>query len=205
VALDASGAAVDSVASNMGHLLGTGLLDAEEAGLVAERLLSPDMSSGFGLRTLTAASPAYSPLSYHGGSVWPHDTAIAIMGLAREGFAAEAGTLFRGLVRAAPPFDFRLPELYAGDSADDFARPMPYPPACRPQAWSAAAPLAALVALLGLDVDVPHARIAARPELPQTLLPLSVSGLRLGRHTLDLEVDREGNVWFETDLALREW
>ena len=199
VALDAHGAAVDSVASNMGHLLGTGLLDEEEAALVARRLVSPGLSSGFGLRTLTAASPRFSPLSYHGGSVWPHDTAIAICGLAREGFAAEAGTLFRGLVRAAPSFDFRLPELYGGDDAGRVTSPMPYPRACRPQAWAAAAPLAALVALLGIEVDVPRGRVSARPMLPQALLPLSLSGLRLGRHDLRLEVDVDGQVRLESE------
>jgi glycogen debranching enzyme len=199
VARDAHGAAVDSVASNMGHLLGTGLLNRPEAALVAQRLSSPEMSSGFGLRTLTSASPRFSPLSYHGGAVWPHDTAIAVAGLAREGFGEEAAALFRGLVRAAAWFDFRLPELYGGDSAERTARPLPYPAACRPQAWAAAAPLAALVALLGLEVDVPGGRVSARSVLPQTLLPLTVSGLRLGEHELEVEVDGEGKVQVRTD------
>ena len=199
VALDAQGAPVDSVASNMGHLLGTGLLDGEEARLVAERLRSPDLDSGFGLRTLTARSPGFSRLSYHGGTVWPHDTAIAVAGLAREGFAAEAGSLFRGMVRAAPYFDFRLPELYGGDSAEQAASPMPYPAACRPQAWAAAAPVAALVALLGLEVDVPRGRIAVRPMLPEALLPLSISGLRIGDHALGLELDRGDRLTVDTD------
>jgi len=199
VALDAQGAAVDSVASNMGHLLGTGLLDPEEAALVAKRLGSPDLSSGFGLRTLTARSPGFSRLSYHGGTVWPHDTAIAIAGLAGHGFAEEAGSLLRGLVRAAPYFDFRLPELYGGDSAEEVASPMPYPAACRPQAWAAAAPIAALVALLGLEVDVPRGRIAVHPMLPEALLPLSVSGLRIGDHELSIEVDRGDGLTVDTD------
>ena len=199
VALDAHGVPVDSVASNMGHLLGTGLLDPEEAALVAARLSSPDLDSGFGLRTLTARSPGFSRLSYHGGTVWPHDTAIAIAGLARHRFAEEAGSLFRGLVRAAPYFDFRLPELYGGDSADQAASPMPYPAACRPQAWAAAAPIAALVALLGLDVDVPQGRIAVHPMLPEALLPLSVSGLRIGNHDLSVEVDRDDRLRIDTD------
>lgn len=202
VALDVDGAPADSPASNMGHLVGTGLLDHEEAVLVARRLLSPDLSSGFGLRTLSTSSPRFSPLAYHGGAVWPHDTAIAVIGLAREGLAAEAGSLFRGLLRAAPAFGFRLPELFGGDSADEVATPTPWPAACRPQAWAAAAPVGALVALLGLEVDVPQARVAARPMLPQTLLPLSVSGLRLGRHDLQLEVDGDGTVRLGTDLTL---
>lgn len=199
VALDARGAPVDSVTSNMGHLLGTGLLDRTESALVAGRLSSAAMISGFGLRTLTARSPRFSPLSYHGGAVWPHDTAIAIGGLAREGFGEEAAALFRGLVRAAASFDFRLPELYGGDGADLATRPLPYPAACRPQAWAAAAPLSAVVSLLGLDVDVPGGRVAVRPALPQALLPLSVSGLRLGDHELAVDVDRDGRVSIDTD------
>jgi len=107
--------------------------------------------------------------------------------------------LFRGLVRTAPYFDFRLPELYGGDGADEVASPMPYPAACRPQAWAAAAPVAALVALLGLDVDVPRGRVTASPMLPQALLPLSVSGLRLGEHSLSVEVDAEGRARVESD------
>jgi hypothetical protein len=199
VALDADGDAVDSVASNMGHLLGTGLLNEEESGLVARRLASSDMDSGFGLRTLTAASPRFSRLSYHGGAVWPHDTAIAVAGLARDGFGSGAADLFGGLVRAAPAFGFRLPELYGGDSSGEVERPMPYPAACRPQAWAAAAPVAALVALLGLEVDVPRGQVAARPQLPPSLLPLSILGLRVGTHRLDIEVDADGRVSLETD------
>jgi glycogen debranching enzyme len=199
VALDAQGAPVDSVASNMGHLLDTGILDDGEAALVARRLGSPDMNSGFGLRTLTARSPRFSAFSYHGGSVWPHDTAISITGLARNGFTEAAGSLFRGMVRAAPYFDFRLPELYAGDGSDRVAIPAPYPAACRPQAWAAAAPIASLVSLLRLEVDVPAGRVTARSALPQTLLPLSVSGLRIGDHDLSLEVAADGQVSIETD------
>lgn len=199
VALDAHGRPVDSVASNMGHLLGTGLLTGEESALVAERLVSGAMSSGFGLRTLTAASPRYSRLSYHGGTVWPHDTVIAVAGLMREGFADEAAALFRGLVRAAPHFEFRLPELYGGDGSDAASRPMPYPAACRPQAWAAAAPLAGLVALLGLDVDVPGGRVSVRSGVPASLLPLSLTGLRVGAHELAVEVDGQGRARVATD------
>ncbi|HZJ06993.1 MAG TPA: glycogen debranching N-terminal domain-containing protein [Nocardioidaceae bacterium] len=199
VALDGRGAPVDSVASNMAHLLGTGLLTDEEAGLVARRLASPEMDSGFGLRTLTAASPRFSRLSYHGGTVWPHDTVIAVAGLARDGFGDVAASLFQGLVRAAPSFDYRLPELYGGDAGDRVTDPTPYPAACRPQAWAAAAPLAALVALLGLDVDVPRGQVSARPVVPASLLPLTVSGLRVAGHDLEVRVDARGRATLETD------
>jgi hypothetical protein len=142
IALDGRKKAVDTVTSNLGHLLGTGLLRPDEAQLVARRLGSPELDSGFGLRTMSTDSAGYWPLSYHGGTVWTHDTAIAITGLMREGFRSEAAGLTEGLLRAAVAFDYRMPELHSGDPATAFPAPVPYPAACRPQAWSAAAAVA---------------------------------------------------------------
>ena len=158
----------------MGHLLGTGLLDAGRHGTrVATLLADPRLDSGFGLRTLASDSPRFSRLSYHGGTVWPHDTAIAVRGLAADGHLDEAARLARGLFVAAEGVDYRLPELYGGDAAADVPLPSAYPAACRPQAWSAAAPLAALVAVTGLVVDAagrrghpprPHQRRSSAPS-----------------------------------------
>ncbi|MGN6271810.1 MAG: glycogen debranching N-terminal domain-containing protein [Protaetiibacter sp.] len=147
IALDAHKHPVDSLTSNIGHLLGTGLLDQGEARLVATRLVSARLDAGYGIRTLATGSGGYWPLSYHGGSIWAHDTAIAIRGLARDGFHAEARTLSEGLLRAAAAFDYRMPELHGGDAASEVPRPVPYPAACRPQAWSAAASIVVLEAL----------------------------------------------------------
>jgi glycogen debranching enzyme len=147
IALDAHKRPVDSLTSNIGHLLGTGLLDAEESRLVAARLVSPRLDAGYGIRTLATGSGGYWPLSYHGGSIWAHDTAVAIRGLRRDGFAAEARTLSEGLLRAAVAFAYRMPELHGGDAASEVPRPVPYPAACRPQAWSAAASIVVLEAL----------------------------------------------------------
>ncbi|MDQ4085877.1 MAG: amylo-alpha-1,6-glucosidase [Actinomycetota bacterium] len=194
VALDRDGRPVDSVASNMGHLLGTGLLDRDEAGVVADRLCAADMDSGFGLRTLTSRSPRYSALSYHGGSVWPHDTAIAVHGLCREGHRERAVGLLRGLVAAAPAFGYRLPELYSGDEAGPMRAPAPYPSACRPQAWAAAAPLWALVSVLGVEVDAPRGVLRVPARVDTGLGPLAVRGLRVGGHRLDVEVGADGAV-----------
>jgi glycogen debranching enzyme len=194
VALDRDERAVDSVASNMGHLLGTGLLDRDEAAAVADRLAGTDMDSGFGLRTLTSRSPRYSALSYHGGSVWPHDTAVAVHGLCREGHRDQAVALLRGLVAAAPAFDYRLPELYSGDHAGTLPAPAPYPSACRPQAWAAAAPLWALVSVLGVDVDVPGGVLRLPDRVHTGLGAFAVRGLRVGGHHLDIEVDADGVV-----------
>jgi glycogen debranching enzyme len=125
---------VDALTSNIGHLLGTGLLDAAEERLVARRVSSPALDSGLGLRTMAATDAGYAPLSYHCGSVWPHDTAIVIAGLVRAGLGEQATGLVEGLLAAAVAFDGRLPELWSGEG-----HPVPYPAACRPQAWSAAA------------------------------------------------------------------
>ncbi|HEX3678470.1 MAG TPA: glycogen debranching N-terminal domain-containing protein [Galbitalea sp.] len=150
IALDADKRPVDSLTSNIGHLLGTGLLDAKQSELVANRLVSPELNSGFGLRTMSTNSAGYWPLSYHGGSVWAHDTAIAIRGLTASGFADAAAELSEGLLAAAASFDYRMPELHSGDAATHFARAVPYPAACRPQAWSAAAAIAVYSSSMGL-------------------------------------------------------
>jgi hypothetical protein len=139
IALDRDGRAVDTLTSNIGHLLGTGILDPAEEADVARVLTGPSMASGFGIRTMSTDAAGYWPLSYHGGSVWAHDTAIVAHGMLRAGLVQEARTVVAGLLRAAEAFEFRVPELYAGDALAEAPAPAPYPAACRPQAWSAAA------------------------------------------------------------------
>ncbi len=137
LALDAQKRRVDGVSSNIGHLLGTGLLDPEEQAVVVERLLDPTMFSGYGIRTLSTTNCAYWPLRYHAGSVWSHDTGIVIDGMLRDGFDDAAAIVATGLLAAAEGFDYRLPELFGGDSAAEVWPPVPYPASCRPQAWAA--------------------------------------------------------------------
>ena len=134
LALDGTGRRVDALTSDIGHLVGTGLLNLEEEWRVARHVTSPALDSGLGLRTMATTDVPYAPLSYHCGSVWPHDTAIVIDGLVRAGLGEAAEPLVQGLLAAADAFDGRLPELWSGEGA-----PVPYPAACRPQAWSAAA------------------------------------------------------------------
>jgi glycogen debranching enzyme len=193
IALDVRKRPVDTVTSNIGHLLGTGLLDAREATLVAARLSSPHLSSGYGLRTMSSDSSGYWPLSYHGGSVWTHDTAIAISGLVREGHRDVALELTSGLLAAASGFDYRMPELHSGDSAADFSRPIPYPAACRPQAWSAAASVSVLASLLGLDPDAQAGVLGVSPSADR-IAPISVTGLRFAGSEVSLVVDGAGEV-----------
>lgn len=197
VALDADKRAVDTVTSNIGHLLGTGILDSHEARLVADRLGSTAMDSGFGLRTMSTDAMGYWPLSYHGGSVWTHDTAIAIAGLVREGFTAEAASLTRGLLAAAEGFDFRMPELHSGDPAvtvdgERAGGPVPYPAACRPQAWSAAAAVSVLTSALGLEPR--DGSLLVSPLQPAPAGALTVRGLRYGDDAFELDADEHGQV-----------
>jgi N-terminal domain of (some) glycogen debranching enzymes/Amylo-alpha-1,6-glucosidase len=142
IALDSDKQRVDSLTSNVGHLLGTGILNHREELLVARRVSSHALDSGLGLRTMSATDRGYSPLSYHCGSVWPHDTAIVVAGLHKAGLAEYADGLVEGLLRASVAFEQRLPELWSGEG-----RPIPYPTACRPQAWSAAAAVVVAEAL----------------------------------------------------------
>ena len=188
IALDGDGRPVDGPASNFGHLLGTGLLTAAEEEQVAYRLA--ELDSGWGLRTLTSHAAGFDPLSYHVGSVWPHDTAIAILGLTRSGHRELAARLARGLIGAASSFEYRLPELFGGQ--DSTVPPVPYPPACRPQAWSAAVSPALVTALLGLDVDLPAGRVALSP-LPG-FGELSVRNLRIGPAAASIQVNPGGAV-----------
>ena len=133
LALDGDKQQVDTLSSNIGHLLGTGMLNTHEELLIARRVSSPALDSRLGLRTMAATDAGYAALSYHCGSVWPHDTAIVIAGLVRAGLSDHATGLIEGLLRASVAFEQRLPELWSGEG-----RPVPYPAACRPQAWSAA-------------------------------------------------------------------
>lgn len=186
----------------MGHLLGTGLLDAEEERLLADRLLAPELADAFGLRTYASDNGGYNPVGYHVGSVWPHDTAIAVHGLARAGFPEHARRLAENLIAAAPAFDSRLPELFAGTARSDSSRPAPYPASCRPQAWAAAASVAVLQALLGLEADVPEGRLTVDPVAGGPL-PLTVSGLRVAGQPLSVSVAADGAVSARTSAPVR--
>ena len=193
LALDADKRPVDALTSNIGHLLGTGLLTGAEEALVAARLAAPGMASGFGLRTMSSLAGGYNPLSYHCGSVWSHDTAIVIRGLFRSGHGATAAALADALLTAASAFGWRLPELYSGSAGS--AWPAPYPAACRPQAWSAAAAGALVQAALGLDVDVPAGTVRLNPPAAQTggACPrLHVDGLVAGDETFSAGIDEAG-------------
>jgi glycogen debranching enzyme len=176
----------------MGHCLWTGIVDPEHAAAVARWLTDPHMASGWGLRTLSTSMARYDPLSYHNGSVWPHDTAIAVAGLRRAGFPAEALWLAEQLLAAAVALGGRLPELFSGLTPADLPGPVPYPTSCSPQAWASAAPLLVVRALLGFEPDVPSGRLAIDPLLPAGASRLRLDGIVLGTTTIGVEIERDG-------------
>lgn len=194
LALDAAKHHVDAVASNMGHCLWTGIVDDEKAGAVAAHLVSPELNSGFGVRTLATDMNAYNPMSYHNGSVWPHDTAIAVAGLANYGFVEEAQELALGLLDASEYFGGGLPELFCGFPRDEFARPVPYPTSCSPQAWAAASARMVLRSLLRFNPDIPHGRIHLSPMVPDRLLPIRIQNLPLAGARWEMAVQRNGDI-----------
>ncbi|MEV4532273.1 glycogen debranching N-terminal domain-containing protein [Asanoa sp. NPDC049518] len=197
LALDGDKRPVDSLTSNIGHLLGTGLLTAKESAQVADLLASSALAGGFGLRTMSTHDAAFSPLSYHCGSVWAHDTAIVIDRLARAGHPAAAATLTSGLLAAAESFDYQLPELFGGDDRGAFGRPVPYPAACRPQAWAAAAGITLLHAAVGLRPDVPAGTVALAPLPGAPLGAVTARGLRIGDASVDVVVEADGSATVE--------
>ncbi|MFF8913103.1 glycogen debranching N-terminal domain-containing protein [Streptomyces sp. NPDC015032] len=202
VALDGQKRPVDSVTSGFGHLLGTGLLNQEESALLAARLGAPDLDSGHGLRTLSSDSVAYNPYGYHIGSIWPHDTAIAVHGLVRAGFPEAAASLSEGLLTASAGFDARLPELFAGHGAATDARPAPYPASCRPQAWAAASSVMILQSVLGLSADVPGGTLTVAPGFAEAYRPLKVEGLDVAGGRLDISVDADGTAHVDAPEGL---
>lgn len=190
IALDRDKKPVDGLASNMGHCLWAGIIkDRKKAASVARWLVSPELFSGWGVRTLATTMERYNPLSYHNGSVWPHDTAICVAGLRRAGFVDEALTLAGGLLAAVQATGGRLPELFAGITSDEMPVPVPYPASCSPQAWASAAPLLVMRALLGLDPDVPNRRLKIDPVLPPGSTKLHVTDLPLGGTRVAIEVE----------------
>lgn len=193
IALDKDKKRVDSVTSNAGHILMSGIASPERAKAVAARLVAPDLFGGYGIRTMSTAATGYNPMSYHDGSVWPHDNSLCLLGLSQSGFTEEAITVMQGLLNAADQFEYyRLPELYCGYS-DQLGAPVPYPVACSPQAWAAGTPLTFVQALLGLQPNALTRQITIKPALLNGMNDLKVEQLQIGNGTLSLRVSRVDN------------
>ena len=193
IALDGNNKLCRVLASNPGHLLFTGLPRADRAQKVAERLFSSSFFSGWGLRTLAVDQPRFNPMSYHNGSVWPHDTALSALGLSYYGERAGVVKLTSALFEVATQLDMRLPELFCGFPRSAGESPVAYPVACLPQAWAAGAVFMMLQACLGLSIAGETAEVEIRdPTLPVGIDRLSVMDLQVGDGAIDLTFERLG-------------
>ena len=186
--------------SNAGQVLFSGIASQERARLVATQLMHPSFFSGWGIRTIGREEPRYNPMSYHNGSVWPHDNSLIAAGFARYGHKAAVARVFRGLFDAATYMDLRrLPELYCGFRRSRGRGPTLYPVACSPQAWAAGAPLQLIQSSLGIEFNPRRHEIVLRnPELPPFIDQITLRDLRIGQLSIDIAVCRQ-----ETGVALR--
>ncbi|MDP9327317.1 MAG: amylo-alpha-1,6-glucosidase [Actinomycetota bacterium] len=195
-ALDRDKRQVRTVMSNPGHALYCDIADPEKARAVAKRLLAPDMFSGWGVRTMSKSAAAYNPMSYHNGSVWPHDNALIAAGLKRYGFVRSTNRVATALFDAAIHADYlRLPELFCGFTRRSPNRPVSYPVACSPQAWAAGAPFLMLQAMLGISARAERNLLTVNePHLPSWLHTVELRNLRVGSSRITLLFRREGEI-----------
>jgi glycogen debranching enzyme len=204
IGLDQDKRPIDSLTSNMGHCLWAGIVEPELAAEVADRLTSPELFTGWGIRTLGRNMGGYNPISYHCGSVWPHDNAIAAAGLMRYGFVEQSQKLMMAMIDAAMSQGGRLPELFSGLDRHEFPTVVSYPTSCSPQAWAAAAPLLFLRTMLRFDPWVPYGKLWLSPALPEEINELRLERIPLAGGRVTVEV-RNGNVKAEglpSDLEL---
>jgi len=190
LALDGQGKKVESITSNPGHLLSTGILDMDKANLVADRLMTDELHTGWGIRTLSSVSVAYNPISYHNGSIWPHDNAMIADGFRKLGRIADTHRLMTELFDVAQNQQhFRLPELLCGFERQEATGPINYPVSCSPQAWAAGSIFQLLKTCLNIDPDACNRRIRiVEPSLPDWLETVTLLGLKVGSATLDLNL-----------------
>jgi glycogen debranching enzyme len=191
LALDGEKRQVDSLSSNIGHLLWSGIVPPDRVDAVVDRLMGPDLWSGWGVRTMSSADAGFNPLSYHNGTVWPHDNSLIAWGLARYSRWAEAHRIIRRMLNAAGHFDYQLPEVFAGLPRTETPFPIAYPTAARPQAWAAGAPVLLLQIMLGLQPD--RRQFQLRSVLPLDLPAwagnLSLTGIRAFDRVWDVRVE----------------
>jgi glycogen debranching enzyme len=188
MAIDADKRAADAIASNAGQCLWSGIVAPDRARDVIDRLLHPDLFSGWGIRTYASGQAGYNPIGYHTGTVWPHDTSLIAAGLKRYGFDDASNRLVSQILEAAQRFpDYRLPELFCGFDKADATTPVPYPVACSPQAWAAGASFLFLETMLGLSAHAErHELELSHPHLPEWLGKVTLTDLRVGDASVDL-------------------
>jgi glycogen debranching enzyme len=191
LALDANNERVDSLCSNIGHLLWSGIVPTDRVDPVVDQLMGDALWSGWGVRTMSSDDRGYNPLAYHNGTVWPHDNSLIAWGLARNGRWPEAYRVIRQMLTAARHFDYQLPEVFAGMPRTETRFPIAYPTAARPQAWAAGTPVLLLQLLLGLRPDRRQNTLEshAPPELPAWAGSLRLSGVRAFERLWEIRIE----------------
>jgi glycogen debranching enzyme len=191
IALDKEKNQVGTLTSNPGHVLIAEMLDEEKASAVIEKLITPAFFSGYGIRTMAEGEAGYNPMSYHDGSIWPHDNSMILLGMSKLNYQSQANKVINGLMDAARHFEYdRLPELFCGYDTSA-GRAVKYPVACSPQAWAAGTPLVFIQTILGLFPDALKKQIHLSPKLLDNMNELKVDKIKIGRGYLSLEVLRE--------------
>lgn len=202
LALDGNKNQVDPIASNAGHLLYCGIVPQKRAKAVASHLMNANMFSGWGIRTLSTEAAAYNPVSYHNGSVWPHDNAIIAAGLKKYGFIKETNRIIEAMVEASQFFEGnRLPELFCGYERGDFSFPVDYPTSSSPQAWAASAVPFFLTTLLGLEPKAHDGKLILKPSLLSNMNYLGIHGISIGPNLINVHMKKQ-NGRLQTDLQI---
>jgi glycogen debranching enzyme len=189
VALDKHKQRVDAMTSNMGHLLWSGIVPQDRAGILAKQFFTEGMFSGWGVRTMSSDEMGYNPISYHNGTIWPHDNSLIAAGLARYGFRDEAARIGLAMIQAATQTGYRLPEVFAGYTRGHSRFPVRYPTACSPQAWATGAPFLLLRVMLGVEAS--NGALTVDPELPKECGALLFEGIHAFGTRFDIRA--EGN------------
>ena len=200
LALDQDKKQVGTITTNPGHILMSGMLDEDRAKTVSDVLVSDKMFSGYGIRTMGKGEAGYNPMSYHDGSIWPHDNSLVILGMSKTKNNAQAATVINGLIEASHSFEYdRLPELFCGYDVT-LGKAVKYPVACSPQAWAAGTPLVFVQSMIGLFPDALNNIVYVHPFLPEGTDQIKLSNVKIGEGTLSLEVTRKGDQ-FHVDVV----
>lgn len=200
MALDGNKKRVDAITSNAGQLLFSGIVTEKKAEKVKDRLFKEDIYSGWGIRTMSMLNKGYNPISYHNGSVWPHDNSIIAAGLRLYGFYHEAAEICQNMLEASSFFNnFRLPELFCGFEKGDYVFPVEYPTSSSPQAWASGSISLFLTTILGLKPRLSENKVFLKPYLPANMKNLFLRNLKIGPNILDIETSRIGE---ETDISV---
>ena len=194
-ALDKHKTPITTITTNPGHCLWCGIIDDDKIAAVVQRLNAPDMRSGWGIRTVSETEPSYNPMSYHNGSIWPHDNSLLALGFKLYGYDSEANDTISQVFVASQRFRYyRLPELYCGFQQDNryYSSPSEYPVSCSPQAWTAGAALLFVQTLLGLQPDAASKALTLRPSFPAWLNTICIENLSIGNQKVSCRVNRAG-------------